>query len=265
MTPAVTEDLIESAPRPHSAFRRRFDSALHQRWGVVTVLIVGVLAGSLGGYLAGRAHPRTLAGLGYVFFTVDQGEVSIAFGEQLDPNYGRPPPPTLTTQDLAALDEVVRAEVVILSAQSVVPVLCDTAIGQPGSNRGGGSAYPSTIFNVEGGRISELVWPLANAAAASRTLHTLVFQAQLCPDLPASNASIRSSGVVNGIGDEYVVFYGQPTLGNSPGAVYRTTALVRVGADLIEVSFTSDLVAAPDAENRCLQAAAVAAQLAAGS
>lgn len=265
MTPAVTEDLIESAPRSHSAFRRRFDSALHHRWAVVSVLIVGLIVGSLGGYLAGRAHPRTLAGLGYIFSYVDQGDVSIAFGEQLDPNYGRPPPPTLTSQDLAALDEVVRAEVVIVSAQSAIPVLCDTAIGQPGTSNGFGGSFPSTIFNVEGGRISELVWPLADAAAASRMLHTLVFQAQLCPDLPDSNASIRSSGVVNGIGDEYVVFYGQPTLGNSPGAVYRTTALVRVGSDLIEVSFTSDLVAAPDAETRCLQAAAVAAQVAAGS
>lgn len=262
------EDLIESAPRPQSGFRRRAGAALHGRWGVVAVLIVGLVAGSVGGYLVGSNRPQ-LAGLGSPYFGFLPGTGFDYTELQFDENYGRPPLPTLTPADLVALGERVGAEVHILSAQSAVPVLCGTSLGQPGSTTLGqpdntAVEYPSTVFNVADGRVVELLWPHPDAEAASRTLHTLVFQAQLCPELPDYQAMVRSSGVLTGLGDEYVVLDREPMNPDAQGALFATTALVRVGADLIEITVAAEDQAVPEAENRCLLIAAVAVQVASG-
>lgn len=153
-------------------------------------------------------------------------------------------------------------EISVLSAQSVIPVLCDTSIGQPGTPTYRDLRYPATVFRVDGGQITQLLWPRADVASASGTLHTLVLQAQQCPAVPNSEATISTGGVQSGIGDEYAVFYRQPTRSGTD-LLYATVVLVRVGADLIEVSFTSD-IDIPDAEARCLRAAAAAAQKATG-
>lgn len=254
------EDLIESAPRPQSGFRRRAGAALHQRWGVAAMLIVGLVAGSVGGYLVGSNRPQ-LAGLGSPYFGFLPGTGFDYTELQFDENYGRPSLQTLSSQDLAALGERVTAEVHILSAQSAIPVLCGTSLGQPGIVE---ADYPSTVFTVSDGRITELVWPHPDAEAASRTLHTLVFQAQLCPELPDHQAMVRSRGVLTGLGDEYVVFDREPMNLDAQGGLHATTVLVRVGADLIEITVAAEDQAVPEAETRCLLTAAVAVQVASG-
>lgn len=260
------EDLIESVPRPPSAVRRKADALLHHPAGAIGLLVLGLVAGSLGGFAVGHSNPRSLAGPGYVYlpfagfdpglFGLDQSGAGSA-----DPNFGREPLPTLTADDLAGLGEQVGRELSILSAQSAIPILCNTGIGQPGSTTLG---YPSSVFGLDDGSVAELIWSHADAAAASRALHTLVFQAQLCPDLPELNATVRSSGVLNGLGDEYVIFSREPTAASGADAVFATIVLVRVDADLIEIGFTSELVQASDAEARCLQIAATAVARALG-
>ncbi len=253
------EDLIESVPHQRSAWRRRADLALRRPGAAVAFLMVGLVIGAMGGFIVGYSNPQERAGLGYFYLPFELTGPDALGDDPFGQTYGRTDLPMLTREDLAALGEQVTREYGVLSAQSAVPVLCETSLGQPGSTTVG---YPSKVFGVLGGRIAELVWSHPDAAAASTTLHTLVFQAQLCPDLSTTAASIRSSGVLIGMGDEYVIFTQQPTT-DGPDAVFATSALIRLGADLIEVAFASDGVAAPDAELRCLRAAAVAVQKAA--
>jgi len=256
----IDEDLIESTPRPESAWRRRFKPALGHPGAAAAILVVGLLAGSLGGFLVGRSDPRPLAGLGYLFLGFENG-FDPSLRPPSDPNYGRQPLSTLTADDLSAVGEEVVRQLSIVSAQSAIPVLCETSIGQPGGPSFLDVSYPSTVFRVDDGQFKELIWPHADPEAAARTLHTLVFQAQLCPDVADVQASVRTTGVLNGIGDEYVMFFREPTV-SGPDTFFATVALVRVGADLIEVSFISDVIDHPDAEARCLRVAEAAVQAA---
>lgn len=256
------EDLIESAPGPQSALQL-WARRLLARPAVVTALVVsGLIASSLTGYALGRNNPETLAGIygysrGWEAFTPD----SAFAGSPFDPTYRPTPIPSLTVEDLAALGENVSRQFTVLSGQSAIPVLCGASLGQAGTSD---TAYPSTVFRVDGGKITQLVWPHADVLAASGTLRTLVFQAQQCPGVPNSDATIVTGGVQAGIGDEYAVFYRRPTV-SGPTVFFATVALVRVGADLIEVSFTSDIIDIPDAEARCLRAATAAVGAAAGN
>lgn len=256
-----TEDLIESAQRPTSAWRRRFEPALGRPAWAATILVLGLLAGSVGGFVVGHSNPRTLAGLGYVSF--GWSAFAPTGSPPTDPNYGRQPLSILTAQDLSVLGEPVIRELTIVSAQSAIPVLCETSIGQPGGSSLLDVRHPSTIFRVDDGQFTEMIWPHVDPVAASRTLHTVVFQAQLCPDVPNSRASVRTSGVLNGVGDEYVLFFREPTV-SGPDTFFATVALVRVGADLIETSFISDIIDVPDAEARCLRVAEAAVAIASG-
>lgn len=256
------EDLIESASRPKSAWRRRFEPALgHPGWAA-TILVAGLLAGSVGGFVVGHGNPRTLAGLGYPAFAFESGLDPTGL-PPTDPNYGREPLSILTAQDLSAIGEMVIRELTIVSAQSAIPVLCETSIGQPGGPSLLDVRYPSTVFRVDDGQFTEMIWPHVDPVAASRTLHTLVFQAQLCPNVPNSQATVRASGVLNGVGDEYVLFFREPTV-SGPNTFFATVALVRAGADLIEISFISDIIDIPDGEARCLRVAEAAVQIASG-
>ena len=250
-----SEDLIESASRPTSALRRRLESTLGHPGAAAAMLVVGLLAGSLGGFLVGRSDPRTLAGLGYLFGF--EGGFDPVSRPPVDPNYGRQPLETLSAEDLSMIGEEVVRQLSIVSAQSAVPVLCETPIGQPGGPSLLDVSYPSTVFRVDDGQFKELIWPHADPEAAARTLHTLVFQAQLCPDVPHAQSSVRTTGVLNGIGDEYVLLVREPTV-SGPDTFFATVALVRIGADLIEVSFISDILDHPDAEDRTLRVAEAA-------
>lgn len=257
------EDLIESAPRPPSAWRRRSETPLGRPSGAMALLVVGVLAGSIGGYIAGQGIPRTLSGLGYLGISMDVGDQAVLGLGAVAQAVARPPPPTLASDDLIELGENVTRQFSVLSGQSAIPVLCETSIGQPGTSDPVDVDYPSTVFLVDGGQFSQLIWPRVDATAAGRTLHTLVFQAQLCPDLPNSQATVRTSGVLTGIGDEYVVFHREPTMA-APRILVATVVLVRVGADLIEISFAADGAVPEDAEVRCLRVAEAAVREAVG-
>lgn len=260
----TAEDLIESAPRPKSARRRRAERFLQRPVAVTALVASSLIAGSIAGYVVGHSNPQVLSGiygysLGWETFTAD----SPLGGAPYDQTYGRAPIPSLTLEDLAALGENVTREFSVLSGQSAIPVLCGTGLGQPGTSSDLDASFPSTVFRVDGGKITQLIWPQADDATASGNLQTLAFQAQQCPAVPNSDATIVTGGVQSGIGDEYAVFYRKPTV-SGPTVFFATVALVRVGADLIEVSFTSDIIDLPDAEARCLRAATAAVQKAAG-
>lgn len=259
----TVEDLIESAPRPKSAWRQQKERFLQRSAAVAVLVAFSLIAGSITGYVVGQSNPPTMTGIyGYPVDVGPAAEGGLIDGPFSDP-YGRDPPPGLTLEDLAALGEDVNRQFSVLSGQSTIPIMCGTGLGQPGTGDALDPSHPSTVFRVEGGKISQIVWPQSDAATASGTLHTLTFQAQLCPGVPNSAATILTGGVLTGIGDEYAVFYRKPTV-SGPTVFFATVALVRVGADLIEVSFTSDIIELPDAQARCLRAAAAAVEKATG-
>lgn len=246
------EDLIESAPQPQSVLRRRAEGTLRHPIAGAALLVLGLIAGSIGGYVVGHNNVRPLAAVG---FFVDS--------EPFEQTYGRQPLPTLTSKDLSAIGEEIDRELSIQNAQSAIPVLCGTGSGQPGTSDYLGLSYPATVFGVDGGQLIELVWPQVDEAAASGVLRTLVSQAQGCPDIPDLRATIATGGLLLGIGDEYAVFTRRPTAADQ--ATFTTTAaLVRVGADLIEISFTADGTALVEPESRCLQVATAAVRIATG-
>lgn len=240
------EDLIESAPQPQSVLRRRAEGTLRHPIAAAALLVLGLIAGSIGGYVVGHNNVRPLAAVG---FFVDS--------EPFEQTYGRQPLPTLTSKDLSAIGEEVNRELSIQSAQSAIPVLCGTGFSFFGLS------YPGTVFGVDGGQLMQLVWPQVDEAAASGVLRTLVSQAQGCPDIPDLRATIATGGLLLGIGDEYAVFTRRPTAADQ--ATFTTTAaLVRVGADLIEISFAADGTAPVEPESRCLQVATAAVRVATG-
>ncbi len=249
--PAKDEDLIESTSRPRSASRRQAEAALHHRSVAAALLALGLVAGSIGGYLVGHNDPRTLAAVGFLSSFVP-----------FEQTYGRPPLATLTSEDLSAIGEKVDRQLRVSSAQSAIPVLCGTGMGQPGTPSFFGLSYPAIVFGVVGGQLTELVWPQVDEATASGVLRTLVTLAQGCPEIPQLQATIATGGLLSGIGDEYAVFTRRPTSADQ-AAFTTTAALVRVGADVIEISFAADGTAVVDPESRCLQVAATAVRVAA--
>lgn len=261
----TSEDLIESAPPPKSGLRRRVEAAGRHPAGAAAILVLGLIVGWIGGYAVGQGNPRTLAGLGYLFIgSYPPAEQPLDL-EPFEQTYGRPLPPTLTQEDLSAIGETVTRQFSVLSARSMIPVMCGTSLGQPGAPNYLDLQYPATVFRVNAAEISQLIWPRPDETAASGTLHTLVTQAQRCPDEPLSRTTVTTSGVLTGIGDEYAIFFRQPTAAGEPDAFSATVTLVRIGADLIEVALISDVVDPLDARLRCLQIAAAAAQKAYGS
>lgn len=172
-------------------------------------------------------------------------------------------PSQLDREELAALGENVSRQFSVLAARSAIPVLCAQIAGPADATYPNDQnvRYPSTVFEVDGGTIAQLVRPHFDAAAASGALQTLVSRAGQCPAVPNARATIVSGGVQSGIGDEYAIFSRTPT---GPDEFFATVVLVRVGPELIEMSLTSDVVAAPDAEARCIRAARAAVQKALG-
>lgn len=254
------EDLIESAQRAKSGFQRRVETALPHGAVVVALLVLGLVVGSLGGFAVGHSNQRTLTGLGYVFigpFPLAEPSLELTPFEQA---YGRSQLPSLTRADLVALGENVTRDYGVFSARSAIPIMCGTSVGQPGTPTYLDLRYPSTVFDVDGGEIRQLIWPQPDRASASGTLHTLVFQAQQCPEVPNFQTSVVTDGVRTGIGDEYATFAQQPTVAGDPGTLFASVVLVRLGADLIEIAFTSDGIAVDQAEDRCLRVAAAAVE-----
>jgi len=259
----IGEDLIESAPRPRSARRGRVEAAVRHPAGAAGILVLGLLAGSIAGFVVGHTNPQTLAGMGYFIgsFPPEPQPLDIKPFEQ---TYGRTPLPRLNTENLTTLGEVVTGEFSLLSARSAIPVMCGTSIGQPGSPNVLDVSYPSTVFRVEGGQLSQLVWPLANATVASAALQVLTLQAQQCPDEPLLQTTMTTSGVLDGIGDQYAIFSRRPINAGDEDGLFATAVMVRVGADLVEISLASYGSPAPDAQYRVVQIATVAAEVASG-
>lgn len=256
-------DLIESAPRPKSILRYRFEAALRHPTGAVAVLVVGLLIGSSAGLALAYNNPRTLAGLGYFWapYPEEAQELKLQPFEQ---TYGRPQPPILTQAEVAGIEQGVTGEFSVLSARSSIPVLCGIPIGQPGTPTILDLHYSSTVFRLSDSALTQLVWPLADETSASAALHTLALQAQMCPDEPLFLTTIVTTGVLEGLGDEYAVFSRQPTLAATAEPFFATTVLTRVGADLIEIALTSTAAPVPDAQARCMRLAEAAVAKALG-
>jgi hypothetical protein len=258
------DDLIESAPlRPPSALRRWAQRILGRPAVGAALLVIGLIAGSLSGYILGQQNPPELGGIYAYFRGFEQFPVSPLTEASVDPAYGRTPIPTLTAEDLAALGENVTRQFSVLSGRSAIPVLCATSVGQPGSTSEPGTGYPSTVFQVRGAEITQLIWSHPDAAAASGALRTLISQAVACPDVPNLEMRVTTSGQRYGIGDEYAFFYRRPLVADSPEATYAVVVLVRVGADLIEIALANEDAIGVD-EGRCYRVAEVAARRAAG-
>lgn len=191
----------------------------------------------------GHSNPRTLSGIyGYSLGFGPIADSPLA-GGPFDQTYGRTQVPLLTPEDLAALGENVTRQFDVLTGRSAIPPLCGTSIGQPGTSNNGLS-YPSRNFLVPDGSITELVWSHASDAQAAGALITLVAQAQRCPDASSElvgSTTVTTSGLVSGIGTQYAVFTFTPlpVPADMPVAGFVTVILVQVGADLIEVSFSS--------------------------
>ena len=156
---------------------------------------------------------------------------------------GRAPVPLLTPDDLAALGEQVTRQFDVLSGRSAIPPLCGTSIGQPGTSIGGPS-FPSRTFLLPDGSISELVWSHPSDSQAAGALITLAAQAQRCPDASGElvgSMTVATSGLASGIGTQHAVFTFTPlpVAADEPVAGFVTVLLVQLGADLIEVSFSS--------------------------
>jgi len=257
------EDLIESPPRPPSAWQGRAQRLLRRPAAGAALLVIGLIAGSVSGYVVGQNDPVILGGIyqysqGFTVFTASPPPEPF-----IDETYGRTPLPSLTAEELAALGENVSRQFSVLAARSAIPVLCAQIAGPADATYPNDQnvRYPSTVFEVDGGTIAQLVRPHFDAAAASGALQTLVSRAGQCPAVPNARATIVSGGVQSGIGDEYAIFSRTPT---GPDEFFATVVLVRVGPELIEMSLTSDVVAAPDAEARCIRAARAAVQKALG-
>ena len=257
------EDLIESPPRSPSAWQGRAQRLLRRPAAGAALLVIGLIAGSVSGYVVGHNDPVILGGIyqysrGFTVVTASPPPEPF-----IDETYGRTPLPSLTAEELAALGENVSRQFSVLAARSAIPILCAQIAGPADATYPNDQnvQYPSTVFEVDGGTIAQLVRPHFDAAAASGALQTLVSRAGQCPAVPNARATIVSGGVQSGIGDEYAIFSRTPT---GPDEFFATVVLVRVGPDLIEMSLTSDVVAAPDAEARCIRAARAAVQKALG-
>jgi len=257
------EDLIESPPRPPSAWQGRAQRLLRRPAAGAALLVIGLIAGSVSGYVVGHNDSVILGGIyqysrGFTVVTASPPPEPF-----IDETYGRTPLPSLTAEELAGLGENVSRQFSVLAARSAIPILCAQIAGPADATYPNDQnvQYPSTVFEVDGGTIAQLVRPHFDAAAASGALQTLVSRAGQCPAVPNARATIVSGGVQYGIGDEYAIFSRTPT---GPDEFFATVVLVRVGPDLIEMSLTSDVVAAPDAEARCIRAARAAVQKALG-
>ena len=257
------EDLIESPPRPPSAWQGRAQRLLRRPAAGAALLVIGLIAGSVSGYVVGHNDSVILGGIyqysrGFTVVTASPPPEPF-----IDETYGRTPLPSLTAEELAALGENVSRQFSVLAARSAIPVLCAQIAGPADATYPNDQnvRYPSTVFEVDGGTIAQLVRPHFDAAAASGALQTLVSRAGQCPAVPNARATIVSGGVQSGIGDEYAIFSRTPT---GPDEFFATVVLVRVGPDLIEMSLISDVIAAPDAEARCIRAARAAVQKALG-
>lgn len=260
--PVTDEDLIESPPRPPSAWHGRVAPLLRGPAAGAALLVIGLIAGSVSGYVVGQSDPVTFSGI-YRYWDVFGSFTASPFAEpSIDETYGRTPLPSLAAEDLAALGENVSRQFSVLAARSAIPILCaQIRAGPPGTTYPNDQnvQYPSTVFEVDSGTIAQLVRPHFDAAAASGALQTLVSRAEQCPAVPNAAATIVSGGVQSGIGDEYAVFSRTPTV-SAPDELFVTVVLVRIGPDLIELSFTSGAVEAPDAEGRCIRTAQAAVQ-----
>lgn len=239
-----SEDLIESAPRQESAWRRQIERLLRRPGTAAALVVVGLVAGSVSGYLVGHSNPRTLSGIyGYVPDFELFADRPLA-GSPYDP-YGRGPIALLTPEDLTALGESVTRQFDVLSGRSAIPPLCGTSIGQPGTSPNS-LGFPSRTFLVSGGSITELVWRQASDAAAAGSLITLAAQAQRCPDASSElvgSTTVASSGLSTGIGTQHAVFTftPPPVSAGEPVAGFVTVLLVQLGADLVELSFSSTI------------------------
>ena len=257
------EELIESAARPKAAWQLWSERMMQRRAVATGLLVFGLIAGSLTGYFVGRNDPMLLSGISAEPTLLDPGTGGFVFtGEPFEPIPGPPPMRTLTTQDVSAIGENVTQQVTVLIGRSALPVLCGISL-EPDAGFGMGAGYSSTRFHLDDGILTQLVWMRTSDTAASGILQTLAFQAQQCPDLPDTAATLTTSGVLTGIGDEYAVFHNRPNAA-TPGAEYSTVVLVRVGSSLIEISFSSTGRDLPDAESRSVRAAIAAVKKATG-
>lgn len=101
MSDQHNEDLIESASRPKSAWWQRLGPMLPHPAAAAAILVVGLLAGLVGGFVVGQGNPVTLTSLGYAFVgPYPPGERPLDL-EPFEQTYGRPLPPTLTQEDLS--------------------------------------------------------------------------------------------------------------------------------------------------------------------
>lgn len=238
-----SEDLIESVQGPQSAWRRRIDRLLHRPVVAAAFLAVGLVAGSISGYVVGQSNPRTMGWIyGYSVGVESTAEGDFA-GSPLDRSYGGEPVPLLTPEDLAALGEQVTRQFDVFSGRSAIPPLCGTSIGQPGTSNTGLS-FPSRTFLLPDGSITELVWSHASDSLAAGALITLAAQAQRCPDASSDlvgSTTVTTSGLAPGIGTQHAVFTFTPlpVPAGEPVAGFVTVILVQLGADLVEVSFSS--------------------------
>ncbi len=237
------EDLIESMPRPPSAWQRRAQRLLRRPAAGAMLLVLGLIAGSISGYIVGQSNPRTMSGIyGYSLDVEAQAEGRLP-GSPFDQSLGGEPVPLLTPEDLTALGEQVTRQFDVLSGRSAIPSLCGTSIGQPGTSTTGLSV-PSRTFLLPDGSITELVWSHASDAQAAGALITLATQAQRCPDASSAlvgSTTVATSGLATGIGTQHAVFTFTPlpVSDGEPVAGFVTVILVQLGADLVEVSFSS--------------------------
>ncbi len=239
----IDEDLIESPPRPASAWQRRVAPLLRRPAAGAALLVIGLIAGSVSGYVVGQSNRYTTSGIyGYSLGVESQAEGRLP-GSPFDQGLDDEPKPLLTPEDLTALGEQVTRQFDVLSGRSAIPSLCGTSIGQPGTSATKWS-FPSRTFLLPDGSITELVWSHPSDAQAAGALITLAAQAQRCPDVTSwlvGSTTVATSGLATGIGTQHAVFTFTPlpVANGEPVAGFVTVILVQLGADLVEVSFSS--------------------------
>lgn len=247
------EDLIESeGPSPRTAgIRRRLDRLVPQRVGrrllggfTAAALALGLVAGYLVGHSPSAdstdnatGQSATATGPDSIPFVpdgspLDEGVIIFTLANGL-----------LSLQDLNQMGEralPLRNEGGVASG---LDGLCGTVRGPEvrplpvGAVDAGAHPAGTVSFVVAGAALNEIIGVDLATLAAS----TLRGQVQLAQDCASTDSlTVRTDGVVNGLGDEYAVFTVARTDPNDGVSRTGVVILVRVGGQLVEVSLAPE-------------------------
>lgn len=246
------EDLIESdVPSAISTgIKRRLDLVIPETVGrkvMGSTVIAALTLGLVGGFFVGKAPDQDVPNQSSIEAGPPPGGVYVPLSPEGSPlehsvavRYVGAA--TLTIPDLAGIGEAALSVARGLVTDSGLDGLCDIAgPSMPAPLPRGPvlATIPSfgyAAFLLAGASLTERIVPYFDELAASAQLNGMVDVAQSCAS--SDGLSVRTDGVMTGIGDEYAVFNVIRPDVISGEIETSIVVLVRVGVQIIEISLS---------------------------